>query len=140
MDIPLRGIELGRQFAEALDVCDYVLAAEFLTDNCHYERPGQQSLIGPRAICNSYRESDERARHDFDSVVYRSEVTADESGGIRLNFFDELGSGNAKHTFRCSQIVYFDENEKIDRIVLVEIVGERDRLNAFCAAQQIQSH
>ena len=140
MDIPLRGLELGRQFAAVLDACDYASAAEFLAGQCLYERPSRESLIGPRAICDSYRESDERARRDFDSVVYRSEVTADASGGIRIDFLDELGSGNAKHTFRCSQIVYFDDNEKIDRIVLVEIVGERDRLNAFRAAQQIQSH
>jgi hypothetical protein len=131
-------IELGRQFAGALDARDYARAAGFLADDCRYERPGQETLIGPHAICVSYRESDVWARHAFDSVAYFSEASSDASGGIRLTFLDELVSGVATHVFRCAQILYFDEYQRIERIALKEIVGERDRLNAFCAAHGIE--
>jgi hypothetical protein len=140
MRITLQRLVLGRQFAAALDACDYVRAAEFLADHCSYARRGQETLVGPSAICDSYRESDVRARRVFDTVKYRSEATEDAFGGVRLTFFDELESGSARHTFRCSQIAYFDENQKIERIELAEIAGENDRLSEFCAAHGIQLH
>jgi hypothetical protein len=138
MNVVSHYIDLGRQFAGALDARDYARAAGFLAVDCRYERTGQETLFGPHAICDSYRQSDVRAQCAFDSVVYRSEASSDVTGGIRLTFFDELVSGVATHVFRCAQIVYFDENQKVERISLVEIVGERDRLNAFCAAHGIE--
>jgi hypothetical protein len=139
MNIAEKCIDLGAQFAAALDSCDYSRAATYLADLCRYERPGQGTLVGPQAICDSYQESDLRARRRFSWVCYLSAATADESGGVRLTFSDELSSGRATHTFHCAQIVYFDESQKIDRIVLVEMSGERDLLNEFCAAHRIQS-
>ncbi|MEX2091099.1 MAG: hypothetical protein WD971_00405 [Pirellulales bacterium] len=131
-------IELGYQFAAALDARDYVGAAEFLSSNCCYSRRGEKTLVGPAAIVESYRQSDARARLDFDSVKYRSEAVADESGGVRLTFFDEVGSHGVTHTFRCAQIVYFDGNRKIEPIELVEIPGERERLKKFCSSHGIR--
>jgi hypothetical protein len=138
MDVASDRIESARKFSAALDACDYARAAALLAENCRYERPGQKTLVGPTHICDSYRESDLRARQKFDSIAYRSEAASDASGGIRLTFFDELRSGNSTCTFSCSQIVYFGEDGRIERIVLAEIAGERDRLNAFCAVHGIQ--
>jgi hypothetical protein len=138
MNSVLQCLEMGKRFAAALDACDYREAAGLLAGGCHYERAGQETIFGPEAICDSYRESDLRARREFDSVTYDSEAEENSSGGVRLTFMDELRLGDATHTFRCSQIVYFDENQKIQRIVLAEIAGQRERLNAFCAAHTSQ--
>jgi hypothetical protein len=135
-----REVEVARQFAEALDACDYTRAARFLAAGCRYFRPSADVLIGRDAILASYQGSDARARRNFDTVDYRSETTPDELGVIRLTFFDELGCAGAVHTFRSSQIVYFDEHTMISRIELVEIPGERERLSAFCAANRIEMH
>jgi len=138
MDAASHRVELARQFAAALDECDYSRAEGLLADECRYQRPGRQSLIGPKAICDSYRDNDAKAQRDFDSVHYRSDAAVNETGGIRLTFFDELRRGSATHIFRCSQIVYFDEDQKISRIELVEFPGERERLNEFCATVGIR--
>jgi hypothetical protein len=138
MDIGSDPIEPARKFSAALDACDFSLGAALLAENCRYIRPGQETLVGPTQICDSYRDSDLRARQKFDSVAYRSEADVDASGGIRLTFFDELRSGDSTCTFSCSQIVYFGEDGRIERIVLAEIAGERDRLSAFCVAHGVQ--
>lgn len=134
MDVVSNWVEIARQFAAALDSCNYGKAAEFLSERCLYERPRNTALVGRQSICSSYRESDVRAKYEFDIVKYRSEATAEASGGVRLVFYDDLALGDATHTFRCSQIVYFDENQKIVRIVLEEIPGERERLDSFRAS------
>jgi hypothetical protein len=131
-------MDAARRFAAALDSCDYERATELLAVDCCYERPGKETLVGPGAICNSYHESDLKARRIFDHVIYRSEAAPDESGGIRLTFFDDLCCGGATHTFRCAQIVYFDEDQKIHRIELAEVPGERGRLEKFCSSRGIQ--
>jgi hypothetical protein len=133
-------IAIARKFAEALDACDFARAARFLAADCQYFRPKADVLIGPDAILASYRESDVRARRHFDTVDYRSETAVDELGGVRLTFFDELCHEGAAHTFRCSQIVYFDEHQMIARIELAEIPGERERLREFCASNRIEMH
>jgi hypothetical protein len=133
-------VDSARRFAAALDKCDYARAAGYLTKSCQYERPGQELLIGPEVICQSYRECDFKARGKFDSVIYRSEAETAGSDRVRLMFFDELRVGNASHTFRCGQIVYFGEDQRIVRIELEEIPGERERLSNFCAATGIQLH
>jgi hypothetical protein len=131
-------MDAARKFAAALDSCDYARATQLLAADCCYERPGKETLVGPAAVCSSYHESDLTARRIFDRVTYRSEAAADESGGVRLTFFDELCCGGATHTFRCAQIVYFDGDQKINRIESAEVPGERERLKEFCAARGIQ--
>jgi hypothetical protein len=131
-------VDLARQFAAALDSCDYACAAQFLAGDCQYERPGKGTLVGPISICESYAESDRQARRRFASVEYRSEADHVGSDRVRLTFFDEVRLGNASHTFRCGQIVYFGGDQKIIRIELDEIPGEREQLNDFCSAWEIQ--
>jgi hypothetical protein len=133
-------IELGRQFAAALDASDFDRVKAFIAVDCRYSRPGQETLVGPAAIVASYRESDARARRDFDVLGYRSDLEPDPAGGIRLNFFDDLGCGGATHTFRCAQIVYFDGTRMIKRIELAELPGERERLSEFCTSHGIHLH
>jgi len=125
------------RFATALDACDYAAAAEFLAPDCRYRLSDDDVRTGPEEILASYRESDARARREFDNVKYSSEATADESGGIRLVFTDELHCGGSVHVFRCSQIVYFGADGKIHRIEPLEIPGERERLKDFCQSHGI---
>jgi hypothetical protein len=131
-------IEVARRFADALDACSYTQAADFLSPECRYHVSADDVLVDPEAILASYHECDVKARRDFDQIKYRSEATADESGGVRLTFFDELRRGGATHTYSSTQIVYFDEQTRIDRIELREISGERDRLNCFCKSLGIE--
>jgi hypothetical protein len=85
--------------------------------------------VGPESILASYRESDEKARREFDRVEYDSEVKSSDPSGITLMFLDKLCKSGEMHTFRCSQIVHFDDDEKIARIELREIAGESERLD-----------
>jgi hypothetical protein len=124
-------LERARQFARALDDCDYRIAASYLSATCRYDVGPGDSRIGPESIVASYQESDEKARREFDIVEYDSEVELSDSIGITLMFFDKLRKGGETHVFRCSQVVYFDDDEKIAKIELREIAGERDRLNEF---------
>jgi hypothetical protein len=131
MPYPKHLLEKARQFARALDECDYHTAASYLSANCRYDVGPGDSRIGPESIVASYRESDEKARREFDAIEYDSEVESSDSVGITLMFFDKLRKGGDSHVFRCSQVVYFDEDERIARIELHEIAGEREKLNEF---------
>jgi hypothetical protein len=131
-------IELARKFAAALDACDYAEAARFLAADCQYFVSPNDVRVGTVDILQSYRESDANARRYFDSVQYRSEAAANDSGGVRLTFFDELQCNGATHNFQCVQVVHFNGDQKIGRIELVELPGERKRLKEFSDQHGIQ--
>jgi hypothetical protein len=124
-------IEKARQFAQALDACDYQAAAKYLAADCRYVLTPDGVYVGPDTILAKYRQSDEKARREFDSVEYSNEVSSTASGCAIVTFVDALRKCGAMHTYRCSQIVYFDEDEKINRIEHREIPGERKQLNEF---------
>lgn len=130
-------LEIGRRFAAALDACDYAEAEHYLATNCRYHGPNGITALGPAQILQTYRDCDAKARRAFDTVVYRSEAALDESGAIRLTFFDELHRAGTSHTYCCGQIVYFDELALISRIELLEYPSARERLKQFCAAAGI---
>jgi len=130
--------ELASEFAAALDACDYAKAARFLAANCRYHISANDVRVGADDILQSYRDSDARARRSFDSVQCRSEAAVNEFGGIRLTFFDELLCDGSTHTFRCTQIVYFDGDQKIERIELFELPEERNLLKEFCLRHGIR--
>ena len=123
--------ETARQFAKALDERDYQAGAQCLADNCRYALASDNTYVGRDAIIASYRESDEKADREFDRVTYSSDVSLGANGSAIVTFVDELQKCDATHTFRCLQIVYFGENERINRIEHCEIPGERERLTQF---------
>jgi hypothetical protein len=124
-------LDRAREFAHALDACDYRKAAEFLSPNWRYDLAPGDTRLGPDDILANYRQCDEKARREFEDVAYSSEVAATSSRSVTLLFCDKLRARGRTHTFRCSQIVYFGQDDCIERIELREIAGERDRLNEF---------
>jgi hypothetical protein len=129
-------VEVARRFAAALDACDFALAERFLAVNCRYDGP-RQTCFGPSAIVQSYRQSDAWGRSTFDGIEYRSEAVPEGPDAVRLTYIDEIRYGNAEHTYRCSQLLYFDAQRKIARIEHVELSGERDRMREFCTSHGI---
>ena len=119
MDIPLRGIELGRQFAAALDACDYVLAAEFLADNCHYERPGRGIAYWSAAPFATpiVKATYVRAAISIPSfiAVRRRWMRPAASG---LTFFDELEAETRSTLSAVLKLCTLMRTKRFDRIVL----------------------
>ena len=124
-------VRKAREFAKALDECDYQAARQYLAASCRYILTSDDTYVGCDAILAAYQASDEKARRQFDRITYSSDVSLAATGSATLTFVDELQKGDFSHTFRCSQIVYFDEDERIHRIEHREIPGELERLNDF---------
>ncbi len=129
--------EIARSFAAALDACDFATASACLASDCRYDGP-RGICFGPQAIIESYRESDARARRDFDSVGYRSETIAEGHDSVRLTYFDEIHYGSATYTYRCCQLLRFNQQGRIEHIEHVELPNERNRLREFCKSCGIQ--
>jgi len=118
-------------FAAALDADDFVAAENLLSPDCVYERSKDVEIRGAESIIDSYRESSDRARKLFDSVLYTSDVMSSSETTAELLFADNLEAKGKIHIYRSRQYLEFDRKGAIVRIRHEEISGERDRLNVF---------
>lgn len=118
-------------FAAALDADDFEAARDLLSGDCVYERSKDVEIRGAESIIHSYRESSNRARKIFDSVLYTSDVMSSSEMTAELLFADHLEAKGKSHIYRSRQFLEFDANGAINRIRHEEIPGERDRLNIF---------
>ena len=72
------------------------------------------------------------ARH-LDEVTYESEVRARDDGEIRVRFTDHVRHAGIAHTYRCEQLLSFDDAGLIRAIRHVDLPGEASALQAFYA-------
>ena len=124
-------IEAARCFARALDANDFDAASDLLSESCVYDSPDGR-FRGTKAIVESYRTSDASAAKDFDRVAYRSEVSpVGRFRVVHITFIDYLVKGELTHEHRYEQILSFDEESRITRIVHKELPGQREAFDAF---------
>ena len=121
---------VARRFAVALDVEDYATAQALLADACVYLCRGQR-YSGPAAIIAAYQCTGSSARDRFDSISYRSEVSAIDEAHARIRFADYVGSAGEEFVFECAQIVTVDDSGLIAAIDHIDFAGAREALADF---------
>lgn len=120
----------AKAFAERLHNNDFSGARDFLSIRCHYKF-GTKFFRDLDAIMNSYKEKAEYAKKTFDTVVYESLVSQNEADQCEIIFTDIISKNTKAHSFKCKQILKFDEEGRISEIRHEDLPGERDRLYVY---------
>jgi hypothetical protein len=117
-------------FASALDRCAFDEAGPFLCDECVYLM-GAGRTVGGAAIVDSYRENAEWAKTALDEINYESDVRLLDDGRAEIIYTDHIFHRGQRHTYRCCQILSFDQDGLISQIEHSEIDRQREELDAF---------
>lgn len=121
------------RFAEALDRDDYLSAADLLAASCVYQtRSGQ--LVGPAAICDSYRKASEWGRRNLDALTFASRVGPARANEVTVVFVDHIVHQGRAHAYRSRQVLRFSAEGTIVRITQHALPGEDEALARFFAA------
>ena len=122
---------IAKQFAQALDRCDFAEAGRYISSDCRYQT-GSEELVGPQAILASYAESAQWGSETLDQVIYESEVQG-EGSNLSVLYTDRITHGGLTHDYRCRQHLSINPAGLIFKIVHEELPGEREKLNEFWA-------
>ncbi len=128
--------QVAAALAAALDQCDFDTAATLLHAQCEYVIDAFETHVGPDAIITSYRGAHDAATAVLDSVTYESSVRGEGTHAV-IAYVDHLAKGVHRHTHRCEQRIECDPDGHVIRITHQPIDGERDTLDAFFAAAEI---
>lgn len=124
-------IDIVSRLAEALDRDDYETAGSAMADRVEYSI-GDQVLVGPEAVVDSYRAASEMAHRLFDRVEYGHRVmTTDDPNAFRVSYSDTLTISGETLKHMAEQHVTVAPGEGVVRIVNVEVPGEREKVDAF---------
>lgn len=123
-------LSTGEQFAEALNCNDFEAAAAMLDEDCHYEI-GDSPMVGRYEIIDSYRRNAQWAAENLDGIEYDNTVQALPNSGVCVTFIDHVSHRGLQHTYKCQQILRFDNDGLISSIRHVEIEAERKALRRF---------
>ncbi|HEU5297047.1 MAG TPA: nuclear transport factor 2 family protein [Burkholderiaceae bacterium] len=121
------------RLAKALDADDFDAVAALLAPTCQYQSPNGM-VVGPAAIVASYRQAANWAKSAIQRVAYSSSVRVMHEQAAVITFVDDLLHNGQSHRHTCEQQVHIDQSGLVCRIVHVELVGERDAVDAFLLA------
>ena len=123
--------EKAIQFGKALDQDDFATAESLLSEDCHYYI-GEETLIGPKAICDSYEQNMLEGRQKLDELVWgNAEIEVVSDLEYIVHFTDYLTHKNQKHTHRCEQQLTFNTQGKIISIHHINNQKEQIALHDF---------
>jgi hypothetical protein len=122
-------IEFVTKLTKALDANDFATASLFIANDCIYEI-GSQYIVGRDKIIALYKENADWARTSIDDVVFESQVDA-EGDGFLVNYTDKITHKGMKHIYRCQQLLSFNKQGYVNKILHREIPGEKESLEAF---------
>ncbi len=126
--------KLAIEFGEALDADDFPRAKELLSNGCEY-LIGDQHLVGPDQIIQSYENNMLEGRRKLDDLVWGpSRIERIDDDSFFVHFTDYLTHRGQSHTHRCKQKITFDRSGQISRIDHIDDAEERSRLNSFYAS------
>ncbi|WP_299890005.1 hypothetical protein [uncultured Lacinutrix sp.] len=102
-----------------------------MSQDCNYFI-GEDVLIGPEKICQSYEQNMIEGRQKLDNLEWgQSEIEPLKSNEFYVHFTDYLTHKGIKHTHRCKQKLFINEHGLIQRIEHIHNQEEQDKLNAY---------
>lgn len=123
--------QVAIEFGRTLDKDQFELTRKLLSDDCTYFI-GEELLVGPDEICNSYEKNMMEGREKLDDLEWgESKVEAVNDKEFVVHFTDYLTHRNKKHVHRCEQILTFNANGLICSIRHVDDAREEKKLNEF---------
>jgi hypothetical protein len=123
--------EIAIQFGRSLDNDEFNLTKNLLSKECEYFI-GTNVLIGPDAICNSYKHNMIEGRKKLDVLQWgKSRIEAISNSEFYVHFTDYLTHKEVNYTHVCKQKLSMNKDGLISRIDHVHDQEEQDRLNAY---------
>jgi len=124
-------IEIAIQFGQSLDRDEFHLTQQLLSEHCEYTI-GEDTLIGPESICQSYEQNMIAGRKKLDVLEWGQSVFETISDNeFYVHFTDYLTHKEKSYTHRCKQKLTLNENGKITHIEHIHDQEEQDRLDHF---------
>jgi hypothetical protein len=120
---------VGIKFSEALDTENYIIAETLLSSNCVYHFRSK-IYTGANTIIELYKSSGNWAEKTLDDVKYesRTELVNDK---VIITFIDNIRHNGINFTYRCQQLLFFDNSYNICKIEHIDIPGESDKLKEY---------
>jgi len=127
----MRKKEIAQIFGNSLDKDDYSTTRKLLENNCKYFI-GNEVIIGPENITNSYKKNMIEGRKKLDKLEWEeSKIEELSPNEFYIHFTDFLTHKKKKYIHRCKQKITIGLSNKIVQIVHIDDPKEQERLNRF---------
>ena len=127
----MRNVEIARLFGNSLDKDDYQTTHKLLDSDCKYII-GDDVLVGPEEITNSYRNNMIEGRKKLDKLEWgQSKVEELGPNEFYVYFTDYLTHKEKKYIHRCKQKITIGLSDRIIQIEHIDDPDEQARLNQF---------
>ena len=123
--------EIAIQFGQSLDKDEFHLTKKLLSQDCKYII-GEEVLIGPENICQSYEQNMIKGRKKLDILEWgQSRIEPISNSKFYVHFTDYLTHKEEKYTHRCKQKLWVNEDRLISKIEHIHDQEEQGRLNEY---------
>lgn len=123
--------EIAERFGQSLDNDEFDTTKQLLTADCKYII-GEESLVGPEAICGSYEQNMIEGRKKLDNLEWgKSRIETISDSEFYVHFTDYLTHKGEEYTHRCKQRLTLNENRKIVLIEHIHDQEEQDKLDQY---------
>ncbi len=123
--------QIAKLFGTSLDQDDFEMTKKLLHPDCQYFI-GEDVLIGPENICNSYEQNMIEGRKKLDVLEWgKSKIEPINNSEYYVHFTDYLTHIGKSFTHKCKQKLTINKENLIVEIRYVDDPVEQDRLNEY---------
>jgi hypothetical protein len=127
----IRMKEIAIQFGQSLDNDDFDRTKKLLSQSCKYII-GDDILVGPENICQSYEQNMIEGRKKLDVLEWgQSNVEPINESEFYVHFTDYLTHKGVKYTHRCKQKLHISKCGQIELIEHIHDQEEQNRLDEY---------
>jgi len=129
---PMNSPDVAERFASALDADDFLEAAHLLEEDCLYSTHGRE-IRGREHVMASFVEASDWAHAHLDKITYEHTLVHSQAAAT-IRFVDIFEHRGQKVRHECLMHVDTGPNDRIRRLTLEDLPGERERVGAFLEA------
>lgn len=123
--------DIAIQFGQSLDNDDFNLTKNLLSQECKYF-VGEEILIGPDAICNSYEQNMIEGRNKLDVLEWgKSRIESINDSEYYVHFTDYLTHKGKSYTHKCKQLLSINDKGLVDAIKHIHNKEEQSKLDNY---------
>ena len=123
--------DIAEQFGQSLDNDEFESTKQLLSVDCRYVI-GEEVIVGPDRICNSYEQNMIEGRKKLDVLEWgESWIEPISENEFFVHFTNYLTHKAQKYTHRCKQKLVVNEEHKIAAIEHIHDQEEQDRLDSY---------
>jgi len=118
-------------FGKYLDEDNFEAVKKLLETNCEYFIHDKK-IISKETIVNSYSKNQKEGKAKFDKMIWgKSYIEKITDHQFEVFFSDHLTHKGITHNYKCKQKLFINSNFLIEKIIHQELLGQREKLEAF---------